>query len=58
MLFRSELFSEELPVPMKRVGLKDCFAETGPYHDLLDKYGMSVEDIIHASLEVIKKKKS
>jgi transketolase len=54
----AELLAEKLPVPMKRLGLKDCFAETGPYNDLLDKYGMSVEDIVHASMEVIKKKKS
>lgn len=45
----AELVSECHPVPVVRVGLHDNFAETGPYHQILDRYGMSVEDIVKAA---------
>jgi transketolase len=45
----SEVASECHPVPIKRVGLPDCFAETGPYQMILDRYGMSVEAIVNAA---------
>lgn len=44
------------PVPVERVGINDCFAETGPYQDLLDKYGMSVEAIVRASRRAVERK--
>jgi transketolase len=34
------------PVPVERVGVADTFAESGPYPDLLEKYGMSVQSIV------------
>jgi transketolase len=42
----SEFLSETSPVPVLRVGLRDTFAETGPYDALLDRFGMGVEDIV------------
>lgn len=36
------------PVPVERVGVADTFAESGPYADLLEKYGMSAESIVGA----------
>jgi transketolase len=36
------------PVPVERVGVADTFAESGPYADLLQKYGMGVESIVGA----------
>ena len=53
----AENVTEECPVPIKRVGILDRFAETGPYDALLDKYGMSIDDIVSASLETVKIKK-
>jgi transketolase len=44
-----EVVSERCPVPVKRVGLPDCFAETGPYSMILDKYGMSLDHIVSAA---------
>ncbi len=38
----AELLSGERPVPVVRVGVADRFTESGPYGDLLDRYGMSV----------------
>jgi transketolase len=53
----SELVCGELPVPVVRVGLPDTFAETGPYAALLDRYGMSTQDIISAAQRAMKLKK-
>ncbi|UCB46561.1 MAG: transketolase family protein [Spirochaetota bacterium] len=53
----AEIVAEDHPVPVRRVGILDRFAETGPYDALLDKYGMSVDDIVKASLEAVKMKK-
>jgi len=52
-----ELLSENFPVPVKRVGIHDTFAETGPYEQLLDKYGLAVNDIVKAAKEAIALKK-
>jgi transketolase len=45
----AEVISERRPVPLVRVGLRDTFAGTGPYAELLDHYGMGVADIIAAA---------
>ena len=37
----AETLVEHHPVPMKRIGLPDTFAESGPDDALLDKYGIS-----------------
>ena len=49
----AETVCENLPVPVVRVGLPDKFAETGPYAAILDRYGMSVEDIIVAAKRAV-----
>ena len=36
----------EHPVPFANLGLKDTFAETGSYQQLLDKYGLSSNHIV------------
>jgi transketolase len=52
----AELLVENHPVPMKRIGMRDGFAESGPYLELLEKYGMSVEHICDAVEDVIARK--
>jgi transketolase len=52
----AECLAGVCPVPLERVGLNDTFAECGPYLDLLDKYGMSVEAIADAVRRVLKRK--
>ena len=37
----AELVSDLCPVPVKRLGIKDCFGESGPNDLLLDKYRLS-----------------
>jgi transketolase len=52
----AERLVETRPVPMERVGIADTFAESGPYADLLEKYGMSTEAIIGAVRRVLGRK--
>lgn len=53
----AETLAEEFPVPVVRVGIRDRFAETGPYFDLLDRYGMAVADVVSAAKRAIGMKK-
>ena len=41
---------------MKRIGVQDRFAESGPYLALLDKYGLSAPHIGNAVREVVARK--
>jgi transketolase len=52
----AELLVENLPLPMQRIGVQDTFAESGPYLDLLDKYGLSAPHIAAAAEAVLKRK--
>ena len=40
-----EALSEEHPVPVKRIGINDCFGESGPAAELIQKYGIDAEGI-------------
>lgn len=43
----AEFLSSEYPVPIKIMGIPDCFGESArEYQPLLDKYGLTVENII------------
>ena len=52
----AEVLVENNPIPMKRIGVRDTFAESGPYLDLLDKYGLSAQHIEAAVEDVIARK--
>jgi len=52
----AECLAGACPAPLERVGIADTFAETGPYLDLLDKYGMSVDAIAGAVRRVLKRR--
>ncbi len=52
----AELLSEKYPVPIKRVGIKDKFGESGKSDELMKKFGLTDKDIIRAVREVIKLK--
>jgi transketolase len=53
----AEVVTDTYPVPIKRVGIADRFAETGPYFALLDCYGMAVGDIVAAARQAVAAKK-
>ena len=42
----AEALAETYPVSVVRVGIADCFTESGPYFDLLDRHGCSVADVV------------
>ena len=42
----SEVVSENYPVPVLRVGIKDVFGESGKPADLLEKYGLTANEIV------------
>jgi transketolase len=52
----AEVLAERAPVPMRRIGLRDTFAESGPYPALLAKYGLAVADIVDAARVVVGRK--
>lgn len=51
-----EAVAEQNLAPVLRVGIPDTFAESGPYEELLDRYGLSVRDIVAAATEAVKRK--
>jgi len=48
---------ENFHVPMKRVGIPDVFGESGACDELMDKYGLTVDSIVEAAHDVLKRKK-
>jgi transketolase len=53
----AETISDARPVPLKRVGVDDRFTETGPYHAILDRYGLSVAHVVAAAKAAVALKK-
>ena len=43
--------SENLPTPVKRIGVQDVFGESGPAAALLKKYGLCAENIVAVTKE-------
>jgi transketolase len=52
----AETLVENLPVPMKRVGVRDEFTESGPYLEVIRKYGLTYEFIEEAAHQVLARK--
>ncbi|HSW79548.1 MAG TPA: transketolase C-terminal domain-containing protein, partial [Candidatus Saccharimonadales bacterium] len=52
----AELLSEEFPVPIKRIGMKDRFGESGKPAELLEHFGLTEKQIRLAIHEVMDKK--
>ena len=50
----STVLSENIPVPMKRIGIPDVFGESGKSDELMEKYGLTPENIVKAAHEVMK----
>jgi transketolase len=45
----AETLSEVYPVPIRRVGLRDVFGESGPNGALLEKYGLTAGHVVDAA---------
>ncbi len=52
----AECLSQRVPVPLERVGVNDTFTESGPYAELLDKYGLNVEAVVAATQRALRRK--
>jgi len=45
----------EKPVPMRRIGVNDVFGESGEARQLMEKYGLTAENMAKVAKEMIKK---
>ena len=54
----AELLSEKAPTPLRRVGIRDVFGQSGTADELMEKYGLSGGGIVEAVHEVLKLKRS
>ncbi|MBI4038036.1 transketolase family protein [Candidatus Daviesbacteria bacterium] len=52
----AEVICQNYPVPIKIIGIKDCFGESGEPNQLLEKFGLTKEAIIRAVTSVIRMK--
>lgn len=53
----AECLGENCPVPLRRVGVCDCFGEVGVINYLKEKFGLTAKEIVRAAREVIERKK-
>ena len=53
----AEVVTENYPVPVLKVGVKDTFGESGKPNQLLEKYGLTSKDIIEISKKALNCKK-
>lgn len=54
----AECLAERSPTPLERVGVDDTYAESGPYADLLEKYGLGVGAISAAAQRALARKQA
>ena len=50
----SEVVSENSPVIVKKIGMNDCFGESGTPNELLEKYGLTAKNIVEKVKEALK----
>ncbi|MCD6183340.1 MAG: transketolase family protein [Thermovirga sp.] len=53
----AEVLSQDMPVPMRFVGVQNTFGQSGAPDDLMKAYGLKAENIVQAAKEVIKIKR-
>ncbi|RLJ03110.1 MAG: transketolase family protein [Candidatus Aenigmatarchaeota archaeon] len=49
------VLAENAHVPMKRVGIPDSFGESGSSNELMEKYGLTVDNIVDGAHDVLKR---
>lgn len=54
----AELLSENCPVPVKRVGIKDCFGQSGNSRELMEHYELTSEALAKAAKDILKVKQN
>lgn len=53
----AEVLGEHYPVPMKIIGVRDVFGESGEYEELLEKFGLTTLNIVTSAKEILRRKK-
>lgn len=53
----AEILGEEYPVNIKMIGTKDVFGESGEYNELLQKHGLTTENIAKSAKELLENNK-
>jgi transketolase len=53
----AQVLAEEYPVPMRFVGIRDTYLESGTVEELMAKYGFSTADVVRAVQEAVQAKK-
>ena len=51
-----EVVCEKCPIPVYRLGLRDVFGQSGSPDELLQHYGLTVENIVHNVYDLLKNK--
>lgn len=51
-----EVLSENMPMPVKRVGVRDQFGQSGKYTELMSYYGLNADKFINDALKLLEKK--
>ncbi len=54
----AEVLSETCPVPLKRIGVCDCYVMSGKPDILLEKSGLTAKELERVALELLEKKQS
>lgn len=49
-----EVVSEHRPCPVRRIGVRDSFGESGEERDLMEKYGLTAHHIAEAARDILK----
>lgn len=53
----AEILGENHPTPMRIIGVRDTFGESGEHDELLAKYGLTANDIARTVQELVKEKR-
>ena len=54
----AEFVSQNCPVPIKMLGIKDNFGESGEPLELLKHFNLTTSDVVKATKDVLKLKKA
>lgn len=52
----AEVLAETVPAPLERVGIQDCYADTGSQDQLLERFGLTVAHIEEAARRAVARK--
>ena len=52
----AEVLADYSPVPQRRVGIPDVFGESGESEELMEAYGLTVENIVESAKEAVSMK--